>query len=85
MQAIGKFILIETIKEEEVSNSGLLLGAKDAQELRYKKAKVISRGTDVTSVKNGDTVYVDKVQGNKIVVNGVSYVAIREADVVVVV
>ena len=85
MRAIGKFILVEFIAEEEVTKSGLLLGAKDSQELRYKKAKVISPGSDVNTVKEGDVLYVDKVAGNKIVVNGSAYSVIREADVVVVV
>lgn len=85
MQAIGKFIVVEFVPEEEVTKSGLLLGAKDTQDLRYKKAKVISPGSDVATVKAGDTLYVDKVAGGKIVIDGASYSVIREGDVVVVV
>ena len=48
MQPIGKYIVISNIEEEVKTDTGLLLSARDADEFRYKKAKVVASGTDVT-------------------------------------
>lgn len=84
MIAIGKYIIVSTIEEEVRTESGLLLSAQDAKDLRYKRAVVVSPGTDVTSIMKGDEVYYDKVQSFAMLIGDGKYTVIREGDVVVV-
>ena len=62
MKPIGKYILISEIKEEIKTDSGLLLSAKDAQDIRYKKGVVVVPGTDVKRIMKDDTIYYDSRQ-----------------------
>jgi co-chaperonin GroES (HSP10) len=84
MIAIGKYIIVSTIEEEVRTESGLLLSAQDANDLRYKRAVVVSPGTDVTSIMKGDEVYYDKVHSFAMLIGDGKYTVIRESDVVVV-
>ena len=48
MKAIGKYIVIDPIKENgSVTKGGLLLTEKHREDIRYKKAKVLIVGNDV--------------------------------------
>jgi co-chaperonin GroES (HSP10) len=84
--AIGRYILVEEVKEQEkATESGLYFGVKESNELRYKKATVLAVGTEChPSLKEGLLLYVDKTAGHPILVNGVSCYVIREQDVVLV-
>jgi co-chaperonin GroES (HSP10) len=84
MQAINKYIIIETIAEEIKTDSGLLLSGDDANQLRYKKGRVVNPGTEVSVIKSGDEIYYDKASGHEVVINGEKYSIILERDVVVV-
>lgn len=84
LKPVGKHILINAVDEEIKTESGLLLSAKDADELRYKKAVVAVPGTDVTVVKTGDMVYFDKRAGYTMLVDGAKYTMIKEGDLVLV-
>jgi len=84
MKAIGKTIVIETIKEKETTESGLLLTATDVDGFRYKKGLVIKEGTDVKAIKKNDTIYYDKSAGFSLLLNDCSYTIITERDIVVV-
>lgn len=84
MQAINKYIIIETIAEEIKTESGLLLSGDDANQLRYKKGRVVNPGTEVIVIKPGDEIYYDKASGHEVVINGEKYSIILERDVVVV-
>lgn len=83
-KVIGKHIVIKDI-EEEVTVSGLVLSGQDAENMRYKKAKVIKAGTDVTGIEDGDKVYYDKRNAFTMLIEDESYTIIQERDVVVVV
>jgi co-chaperonin GroES (HSP10) len=83
-QPIGKYILIKTIEEEIKHSSGLLLSAEDANQLRYKKGKIVKAGTDVVGINQGDEIYYDSRAGYTMVINGDTYTIIVERDVVVV-
>mgnify|MGYP003116157907 CR=1 FL=1 len=85
MIAINKYIIVETIKEEMKTDSGLLLSEHDAEQFRYKKAEVITPGTEVKSIKAKDIIYYDKRAGYQMVLEGKACTIIREQDVVVVV
>tara|TARA_R110000803_G_scaffold54799_3_gene111596 strand:- start:39 stop:371 length:333 start_codon:yes stop_codon:yes gene_type:complete len=84
MKPIGKYILIQQIKEEIKTESGLLLSADDVSQIRYKKAEVIKPGTDVEVIDSGDIIYYDSRAGHTMVIGGGQYTVITERDVVVV-
>jgi co-chaperonin GroES (HSP10) len=84
MQAIGKYIVVVNITEEIRTEGGLLLSSQDSDEFRYKKAKVINPGSDVSVIKAADLVYYDKGHSFTMVINNIQYTIIQERDVVVV-
>jgi len=84
MKPIGKNIIIQTIDEQIKTESGLLLSSEDANQLRYKKGVIVKSGTEVGSIKEGDTIYYDKRSGFSMLINDEQYTIIQEKDVVVV-
>jgi co-chaperonin GroES (HSP10) len=84
MKAIGKYIVIEEIKEQITTNSGILLTSDDSDQLRYKKGLVVIPGTSVDTVKKGDTIYYDKRAGHSMILNENMVSIISENDIVVV-
>jgi len=84
MKAINKFIVCEPINEEIRTDSGLMLSEKDADNIRYRMAKVVSPGSEVYVIKEGDVVYYDRSAGFKIMIQDLPYLVISERDVVVV-
>lgn len=84
MKPIGKYILIKTIEEEIKHSSGLILSAEDANQLRYKKGKIVKPGTDVVGIVEGDEIYYDSRAGYTMLINGDKFTIIVERDVVVV-
>ncbi len=84
MKPIGKYILITPINEEMETESGLLLTTEDTAEFRYRKATVVSAGTEVEAIKDGDTIFYDNHAGHKMMIKDIQYSVIRENDVVVV-
>ncbi len=85
MKAVGKFIVIEPIKEVDVqTKGGLILAEKQREDVRYRRAKVIEPGSDVSVLKKGDEVYYDKASGFNIEINKEEYKVIKEFDVVVI-
>jgi co-chaperonin GroES (HSP10) len=83
MKAIGKFIIVEAINEEVKSNSGLLMSGDEVSRLRYKKSKVISAGTDVTAIKDGDIIYHEARSGHQMKLDSNTYGVILERDVII--
>lgn len=84
MRPIGKNIVIKTLEEEIKTSSGLLLSADDANQLRYKKGKIIAIGTDVVAIDTESEIYYDKRAGYTMLINNEAYTIIRENDIVVV-
>ena len=85
MKAVGKYIVIEQIKEVDVkTKGGLILAEKQREDVRYRRAKVIQPGSDVEVLKAGDEVYYDKAAGFNIEINKEQYKVIKEHDVVVI-
>jgi len=85
MRAVGKYILIEPVKEGEVSTKGgLLLAENHRDDIRYREAKVKTIGTLVEGVTDGDTIYYDRHAGFDMEVDKIMYKVIKEFDVVVV-
>tara|TARA_R110002012_G_scaffold142813_2_gene300923 strand:+ start:1297 stop:1557 length:261 start_codon:yes stop_codon:yes gene_type:complete len=85
MRAIGKYIVIEPIKENDtVTQGGLILAEKQREDIRYRQAKVVKVGEDVKAIKNGDNIYYDRSSGFNIEIKKDTYKVIKEFDVVVV-
>jgi len=85
MKPIGKYIAIEPINEKLKTSSGLMLSSDDVKDFRYKKGTVIKPGTEVTQIKEGDTIFYDKGAGHTMMIDDRVITLIREPDVVVVV
>jgi co-chaperonin GroES (HSP10) len=84
MKAIGKNIVIKQVEEEVQTSSGLILSGEDTNQLRYKRGVVITQGTDVSSISEGDQIYYDKAQSYTMIVNNEPFTIIQERDVVLV-
>ena len=85
MKAVGKYIIIDPIKESNVkTKGGLILAEKQREDVRYRRAMVIEPGSEVSVLKKGDEVYYDKSSGFSIEINKEEYKVIKEFDVVVI-
>ena len=85
MKAIGKYIVIDPIKEvDNKTKGGLILAESQREDIRYRRAKVIKPGTDVKALKIGDEIYYDKSAGFKIEIKKEEYKVIKEHDIVIV-
>ena len=85
MKAIGKYIVIHPIKEvDTTTNGGLILAEKQREDVRYRRAKVVEPGSDVSVLKKDDEVYYDKSAGFNIELNKEEYKVIKEHDVVII-
>ena len=85
MKAVGKYIVIKPIKEvNTTTKGGLILAEKQREDIRYRRAKVVEPGSDVSVLKKDDEVYYDKVSGFNIEINKEPYKVIKEHDVVII-
>jgi|TARA_A100001201_G_scaffold139265_2_gene131018 co-chaperonin GroES (HSP10) len=86
MKAIGKYIVIEPLKDVEVkTKGGLLLAEAQREDIRYRRAKVVTVGSDVNVIKKGNEIYYDRAAGFNIELNKEQYKVIKEIDVVVII
>tara|TARA_Y100000768_G_scaffold109991_1_gene80855 strand:+ start:7248 stop:7514 length:267 start_codon:yes stop_codon:yes gene_type:complete len=84
MKAINNYIIIDLIKESPKKQNGLIIADKHQNEIRYKKAKVISVGDAVKGLNKSDIIYYDKHAGYGIDFEKNLYYVIKEQDVIVV-
>jgi co-chaperonin GroES (HSP10) len=84
MKAIGKNIVIKHVDEEVKTASGLILSGEDTNQLRYKRGIVITPGTEVLSINDGDEIYYDKNNTYTMIIHDEQYTIIQERDVVLV-
>ena len=85
MKAIGKYIVIDPVKEVgSKTKGGLLLTEGNREDIRYRKGKVITIGTNVVGVKDGDQIYYDRHAGFGIELKKEQFKVIKEQDVVIV-
>tara|TARA_R100001530_G_scaffold48821_1_gene36620 strand:+ start:234 stop:494 length:261 start_codon:yes stop_codon:yes gene_type:complete len=85
MKAIGKYIVIDPKEENQVTTAGgLILNEDNREDVRYREAEVVTIGTDVIGVENGDQIYYDRHAGFGIELNKETYKVIKEQDIVVV-
>ena len=85
MKAIGRNLIIEKVKEGTTkTKGGLLLAENHRDDIRYIEAKILSIGTEVEGVKEGDSIFYDRHAGHKIEIEKETYQVIKLQDVVVV-
>ena len=85
MKAIGNNIIIKSEKiTTDETKGGLILIEKDREDIRYKKARVISVSNDIKGLKEKDEIYYDKLAGHGIEFNKEKFTVIKLQDVVVV-
>lgn len=85
MKAVNKYIIINPIKEEVKPNkSGLILTEKHQEDVRYRKAGVVSVGNLVEGLEVTQEIYYDKHAGYGIEFNGEFFQVIKEQDVIAV-
>ena len=86
MKAIGKYIVIKPIKEVDTkTKGGLILAENQREDIRYRRAKVVEPGSDVTLLKIADELYYDKAAGFNIELEKEQYKVIKEFDVVIII
>ena len=83
-KAIGKFIVIEPVKEELKNRLGMRISEADSMHYRYRRAKIISKGSLVENMKEGDMIQYDKSGEHKIMISGDPFSIVLERDVVLV-
>ena len=86
MKAVNDYLIVEISKEAPTSG-GLLLSDEDKNNLRHRKATVVSSSPlckEQGNIQEGDTVYYDKSGSFTILVDGVQKTVIRLRDVVLV-
>lgn len=83
MRAIGRYVVIQPISED-VKSDGLIMAGKDKAEMRYRRASVVSPGSDVTVVNAGDTIHYDTRNAFSMVVDEQNYTVITDRDIVLV-
>jgi len=85
MKAVGRNLIIQKTKKGTTkTKGGLLLSENQREDIRYVEATVISVGTDVSGVKQGDVIFYDRHAGHKIEIDKQSYNVIKAQDVVIV-
>tara|TARA_Y100001937_G_C6990550_1_gene271874 strand:+ start:185 stop:445 length:261 start_codon:yes stop_codon:yes gene_type:complete len=85
MKAVGKYIVINPIKEVDTkTEGGLILAENQREDIRYRTAEVLVVGDAVEVIKQGDKIYYDKSSGFNIEVKGKVLKVIKEHDVVII-
>lgn len=85
MKAIGRNLIIKIIKESTTkTKGGLILNEKSREDIRYRKATIISIGEEVVGVSKNDTVYFDRNAGHGIEIDNERLHVIKNQDIVVV-
>mgnify|MGYP003682884647 CR=1 FL=1 len=85
MKAIGRNLIIKIIKESTTkTKGGLILNEKSREDIRYRKATIVSIGEEVVGICKDDTIYFDKNAGHGIEIENEKLHVIKNQDVVVV-
>ncbi len=85
MKAIGNNIIIKPEKvKTDKTKGGLLIIEKDREDIRYRRAVIISVSDDIKGLKQDDVIYYDRHAGHGIEFNKDKFTLIKLQDVVVV-
>ena len=85
MKAIGKYIIIEELKEDiKKTDGGLMLAESHREDIRYRKGRVTSTGTNVNGIEESDNIWYDRHAGNNLEIDNHIFKVIEERDVIIV-
>ena len=85
MKAIGRNLIIQKTKEGTTkTKGGLLLAENQREDIRYVEATIVSVGSDIEGIKEGQKIFFDRHAGHKIELEKQTYHVIKAQDVVVV-
>jgi len=84
MRAVNKYLIVKRLNEETVTKGGLLMSKAEEAEMRYQTGVVVTPGTLVEHIHEGDKVYFDKVYAFDVKIEGETMTIIQEKDIVVV-
>jgi|TARA_R110000782_G_scaffold178134_1_gene268997 co-chaperonin GroES (HSP10) len=84
MQAINYYLVVDKIKEAPKKVGGLELTEKQNSDVRYLRANVVSVGSNVPNVKEGDVIRYDKHAGHGIEWGDELLFVIKAPDVVLI-
>ena len=78
-------MVLPTVKETQETSMGLLMTGEESSKERYKEGVVELVSDDIQTVKLGDTIVYDAVQGHDYRYNGKMYRIIQYRDVALIV
>ena len=84
MKAVNHYVVVDRIKENKKTKSGLILDEAKDEEIRYFKGKIISAGNLVEVIKENDIVWYDRHAGHGIEFEDKFYFVIKASDIVLV-
>ncbi len=84
MKAVNHYVVVDRIKENKKTKSGLILDETKDEEIRYFKGKIISAGNLVEVIKENDIVWYDRHAGHGIEFEDKFYFVIKSSDIVLV-
>tara|TARA_R110001592_G_scaffold142790_1_gene365117 strand:- start:253 stop:510 length:258 start_codon:yes stop_codon:yes gene_type:complete len=84
MKAVNHYVVVDRIKENKKTKSGLILDEAKDEEIRYFKGKIISAGNLVEVIKENDIVWYDRHAGHGIEFEDKFYFVIKSSDIVLV-
>lgn len=85
MKAIGIYVLVEPIEEASRMEGSIMLTSEDAKEIKYRRGRVISAGSECIGIEDGAEISYDiNAGGHTIMKEGQRIAVIRYRDVVVV-
>jgi co-chaperonin GroES (HSP10) len=85
MKAVGRNLVIKKTKAGTTkTKGGLMLAENQREDIRYIEAEVVSKGSEVLGLNEGDIIYYDVTQGFKIEIEKETFQVIKSQDVVVV-
>ena len=81
MEAIGNYVVLKEVLEASTkTQGGLELAEKHREDIRYRKANIVSSGPDI--LKKGQTVLFDRIAGYPVEHDGDIYKVINLRDIV---
>jgi len=86
MKAIGSNLIVNMTKHGvSETKGGLFLAEKQREDIRYAEGTILSAGSSVIGIKEGDVIYFDKNNTHQIEIKKEIYQVVNMAHVVVVI
>jgi co-chaperonin GroES (HSP10) len=84
-RTLAKYIALKRIVEEVKTESGLVLTAKEAAEMRYQKGVVYLVGDEIDNIKVGDIILYDKSNSYSMLIDEKEVTFIQYREVVAII